>query len=351
MDRRDFLQLQQLAEAAGALLVPVADQELSPPAAEDAALLHFTRRAMATDFEVLLPFGMPDALSLAESALDEIDRLENQLTVYHEASEISRLNRQAAAGCVAVEERLFGLLQLSARLAEETGGAFDITSGALTKTWGFYRRQGRVPSAEELTEALQCVGMRHVVLGADRRSVRFLKPGLEINLGSIGKGYALDRAGECLRRQGVASALLHGGHSSILALGSMPGDGRGWPIGIRHPSQTERRLAVLRLRDRAIATSAATFQHLDYNGRKLGHILDPRSGWPAEGMASATAVAPTAAVADALATAFFILGVDATRAYCRDHRDVGAVLLPAGENAELVTTGLAANEIERLLAR
>src|SRR5262249_38756536 len=123
-------------------------------------------------------------------------------------------------------------------------------------------------------------------------------------------------------------------------------DRRGWPVGIRHPRRPDCRLAVLRLRDRAVGTSAATFQNLEYNGRKLGHILDPRTGWPAEGVASASAIAPTAAEADAPATAFFILGVAQTWAYCESHPAIGALLLPAGEDAQPVVLGLAPHEIE-----
>jgi len=309
-------------------------------------LLRFARRAMATQFEVLLPYGTPEAMSLAEAALDEILRLEDQLTVYHEQSEVSRLNRCAYDRPVTVEDRLFGLLAFSARLTQETAGAFDITTGALTKAWGFYRRQGRVPSTDELVEARQRVGMGHVALDAERRTVRYERPGLEINLGSIGKGYALDRAAGLLRDGfGLTHALLHGGQSSVLAVGSAPGTSAGWPVGIRHPYERDRRLAVVRLRDRGLATSGAIFQHLEYNGRKLGHILDPRTGWPAEGMASATAIAPTAAEADALSTAFFILGVDAARAYCETHAGTAAVLLPDEPNARPVVIGLAPNEI------
>jgi FAD:protein FMN transferase len=303
---------------------------------QEVALCRYARAAMATQFEVILPFGTPDATRLAERALDEIDRLEDQMTVFREHSEVSRLNRLAAEGPVTLEERLYGLLVRAARLTQETEGAFDVTTGALTKAWGFYRRQGQVPSAEERADVLQRVGMRHVELDHQRRSVRYLRRGLEINLGSIGKGYALDCAAELLHREGVSVGLIHGGHSSILAIGRDPTDRRGWGVGVRHPWQPERRLAVLRLRDRALGTSAATFQHLEYNGRKLGHILDPRSGWPAEGVASATVVAPTAAQADALATAFFILGVDGTSAYCQAHPEVGALLLPADESAPVV---------------
>jgi len=349
MDRRDFLNPHSLARAAGQVLAAVEGPVAIPvaPVVPDVALLRFARRAMATQFEVVLPFGQPEALGCAEAALDLINRLEDQLTVYHDQSEVSRVNRQAAERAVPVEERLFALLQLAARLTAETDGAFDITAGPLIKAWGFFRRAGQVPAPHDWAEALSCVGMRHVLLDADRRTVRFARPGLEINLGSIGKGYALDRVAEFLQQEaGIGSALLHGGHSSVCALGTLPGDARGWPVGIRHPWAPERRLAVLRLRDRGMGTSAATFQHLEYNGRKLGHILDPRSGWPAEGLASATVVAPRAAEADALATAFFILGVERAQAYCESHPGIGAVLLPTGAEARLVVLGLQAHEIE-----
>jgi thiamine biosynthesis lipoprotein len=301
---------------------------------------------MATTFEVLVPYGTPGALDAAEAALNEVDRLEGQLTVYRETSEVSRLNRLAAVTAVPVEEGLYQLLALAQRFTRETDGAYDISTGALIKAWGFYRRCHRVPSADERGEVLTRVGMSHVVLESEGRTVRYLRPGLEINLGSIGKGYALDRAAGLLRQDwNLTAALLHGGHSSVYAIGTAPGDERGWAVGIRHPWDTERRIAVVRLRDRALGTSAVTFQHLEHEGRKLGHLLDPRTGWPAEAMASASALAPTAAEADALATAFFVLGVDGARAYCAKHRAVGAVLLPEG-NAAPVVIGLSDNDID-----
>jgi thiamine biosynthesis lipoprotein len=180
--------------------------------------------------------------------------------------------------------------------------------------------------------------------------VRYLRPGLEINLGSIGKGYALDRAAAIVRgRRNLPGALLHGGHSSVYAIGIEPGDERGWAVGLGHPWEPGRRIALLRLRDRALGTSAATFRHLEHDGRRLGHILDPRSGWPAEGVALASAVAPSAAEADALATAFYILGAEKTRAYCDAHPDVGAVLLLEGQEAP-VFFGIARQLAEPLAA-
>src|SRR5262249_29983649 len=339
MNRRDFLHPRRLARSAGhvlgaldALRPPVADPE---PA--DFALVRCARRAMATTFEVMVPFCVPAGGEAAEDARDKSDRLESHLTVYREDSEISRLNRRAVAEEVPVEDGLFDLLSLAARLCRDTGGAFDVSVGALIKAWGFYRRRAALPSPGERAEAMTRVGMRHVVLDPARRTVRFRRPGLEINLGSIGKGYARDRAAGLLREGWrLAGAMVDGGHSSLLAVGTPRGAGRGWAVRIRHPWDRQSFLGAVRLHDRALGTSAATFQHLEYNGRKLGHILDPRSGWPAEGMASASVVAPTAAEADALATAFFILGVDKALAYCQAHPGIGAVLLPPGEAAVAV---------------
>jgi thiamine biosynthesis lipoprotein len=331
-----------LVRNAGHLVGPWLDLGASPPPpAPDVSLLRFSRQAMATTFELLLPVGT--RADAAADVFELIDDLEAQLTVYRDDSEVSVLNQNAANGPVPVEERLFELLAFCAETSAETSGAFDVTAGSLIKAWGFFRRQGRVPTPAERQGALECVGMRHVDLDRERRTVRFRRPGVELNLGSVGKGYALDRCSEVLRTRGVRSALLHGGGSSVAALGCQPNEPRGWPVGICHPWR-EGRLGVVYLRDRALGTSAATYQHFEYNRKRLGHLLDPRTGRPAEGIASATAVATTAATADALATAFYVLGVEKTRLYCQAHPEVGALLLPDGEETRPMAFGLTAND-------
>jgi FAD:protein FMN transferase len=316
------------------LLSPALANLLDEPASvADVAVLRASRRAMATLFEVLLPFGSPDAQQAAEAALDLIDDLEDQLTVYRDHSEVSRLNATAADGPVEVEAGLFELLERAAHLSRQTNGAFDIATGALIKAWGFYKRQGRVPTPAERASALTRTGTRFIALDRERRTVRYLRQGLEINLGGIGKGYALDRAAALLRREwAIGSALLHGGASSVRVLGTPPGQPRGWPVVIKHPWDADRRLGTLYLADAAMGTSAATFQHFEYNGKKLGHLLDPRTGWPAEGVDQVSVVAPTAAEADALSTAFFVLGAEATARFCQTRPDIGVVLLPAGRD-------------------
>ncbi len=351
MNRRDFLHPRQITQTAGQVLGALDEFTVTLPTApppvptSEVALLRLSCRAMATTFEILLPFNTPLAAELSTPIFDLVERLESQMTVYRDSSDVVNLNRLAPYAPVVLEERLFELLQLAARITAETGGAFDVSAGALVKAWGFFRGPRRVPSDAERQLALARTGMQHVVLTPEQRSVRYLRPGLEINLGSIGKGYAVDRMAERLREsEEIPAFLVHGGHSSIYAHGTPDGDPRGWAVGLKHPWDDERRLGQVWLRDRALGTSAATFRHLEYNGRKLGHNLDPRSGWPAEGIASATVLAPTAAEADALATAFFILGVEQTRAYCATHPDIGVVLLPDGPDAIPVVIGLTTQE-------
>ena len=161
----------------------------------------------------------------------------------------------------------------------------------------------------------------------------FDRPGVKINLGSIGKGYAIDRAVDVIRRHWFpTSALIHGGQSSLFALGSPPGRfGGRWEVALRNPFRPETPLGVLRLRNRGLGTSGGAFQQFVVDGQVYGHILDPRTGEPASGPASVTVLAPTAADADALSTAFFLLGAEAAEAYTASHPEVGIVIVEEGE--------------------
>jgi FAD:protein FMN transferase len=312
-----------------------AEVSRSPAAEQQTYLLRVGRRAMACEFEVLLNAGQyADGTELAVAALDLVDWLEDQLTVFREHSEVSRLNRAAFEREVEVEPRLFELLHFAHELHRRTKGAYDVTSGPLSKAWGFYRRAGQMPRDEELAPALARVGSQHLAFNDERRTIRFLKPEIEINLGSIGKGYALDRCSEQLEACGVADFMLHGGQSSLLARGShgmMAGEG--WWVGLRDPLRPTERLGEIRLRNRALATSGSGKQFFFHEGRRYGHILDPRTGRPADGVLSSTVLAPTAAEADALSTAFFVMGIELAIDYCRTHPGLGAVLVAAGPKA------------------
>lgn len=294
--------------------------------AESVSVLRFARPAMATEFEILLPLGTPRAAALAQSALDCIDQTEGLLSIYRPESELARVNRLAEAGPVSVSRELATFLALARDLSAWSVGAFDLAAGALVNAWGFFQGSPRVPVDAELAAARAASGMNLVDLDTDAQTIRFLRPGVVLNPGSMGKGWALDRAGERLATS-VHAALLHGGRSSILAIGAPPGQPEGWRVGLSDPADPTRRLGTLCLRDQAMATSAATFRHGIQHGRRFGHLLDPRTGLPATGLLAATVFAPTAAVADALATAFFVLGEAGTAALCQARPELGAILI------------------------
>jgi thiamine biosynthesis lipoprotein len=242
---------------------------------------------------------------------------------------VSRLNASAHLQAVEVEAGLFGLLQDAVTLSRETGGAYDVTSGALSEAWGFVKGPKRVPDPAALAGARARTGWHHLQLDPARSTVAFDREGIRINLGSIGKGYAIDRAVEVLRSHWwPTSGLVHGGRSSLYALGSPPGQfGGRWEVLLRNPFQPEAPLGVFRLRNRALGTSGTAFQQFIVDGRTYGHILDPRTGEPSLGPASVTVLAPSAAAADALSTAFYLLGPLAAADYLANHPQVGAVFV------------------------
>jgi thiamine biosynthesis lipoprotein len=305
------------------------------------------RDAMACRFEIVFNAGeVPDATERAVEALDLVDEIEARITVYRDTSELARLNAAAAAGWQPVAEDLFELLAHARGLFEQTGGGFDCASGALVRAWGFLQRQGRTPSAESLAAARAASGLQWVELDPAGSRVRFTRPGVELNLGAIGKGWAIDRAIEMLREGGVASALVHGGQSSVRAIGlqgpALPGR-RGWRVGVRHPLRPGVRLATITLDDRALGTSGSGTQFFIDRGRKLGHILDPRTGVPAEGVLSATVIAPHAADADALSTALYVLGPEGLPRIAPEGGAVAAILVLPGRasgSVRLVTANL-----------
>lgn len=351
MHRRHFLSPRHLAESVGQL-VGFMQTTAAPPAPRspdaEITLVRYARPAMGTVFEIVLPFGHALPTSLIHEALDVVDGFEEQLTVYRESSEVSEVNRRAGSEAVGISTELFFLLKNAEILSRWTEGAFDVAAGALIDAWGFVRGPRRVPSDAERQQALTQSGYQLLEYdGAtpSNSTIRFKVPGVQLNFGSIGKGYALDGVAQFFDTHAAGQpVLVHGGKSSVLAMHSPPGHSRGWAVGIEHPWNPTARLATVYLQNQSLATSAATYKHLVYEGKKLGHILDPRTGWPASGIASATAITSTAAMADALSTAFYILGVEATRKICEE-LGFGAILLSEGAS-EPVLINIPADSIE-----
>jgi thiamine biosynthesis lipoprotein len=350
--RREFLSGKSAVEAIGDAVIGPPPQLPLPQGLRPATrqLLSVSREAMACLFEVVFDAAQyKHAADVAIEALDLVALLEAQLTVYRETSEVQEINRRAAAQAVEVEPGLFDLLVRSQCRYVETSGAFDITAGPLSKVWGFYRRQGAMPSPAEIDAALALVGSDKLILDSEVRTVRFSLPGMELNLGACGKGYALDRAADLLVSSGVNDFLIHGGNSSVLARGRRDA-AEAWSVALRHPLRPEVRLAEFLLSDQALGTSGSGSQFFHYQGKRYGHILDPRSGWPADQVLSATVIAPTAEAADALSTAFYVMGLEPAREYCAAHAELSALLISqSGSRIELHPLNLEAERWRSLL--
>jgi FAD:protein FMN transferase len=253
---------------------------------------------------------------IVEASFDEVDRIDRLMSHYKPESSLSRLNRDAGQGAVAVEPELFNFIAEALRYARESNGAFDITVGPLMKAWGFFRGGGRVPSSAELSDLRERVGHQHVVLDAQERTIRFDRPGVELDLGGIAKGYAVDRVVALLRSEHVAAALVSAGGSTIFALGAPPGQ-PGWEVDVQDPTDAEAVAFSVRLEDRALSVSGRYEKSFEKDGVSYTHIMDPRAGRPAQGMLSVAVLAPSGTAGDALDDAFFVQGVEGSRAYLK----------------------------------
>jgi FAD:protein FMN transferase len=276
--------------------------------------VQLARNAMATRFEIVVHGqNEPSLRAAAEEALNEVQRVEAQLSLYRPDSEVAHLNARAAREWVRVELGLFGLLQKAKRLSEETSGAFDITVAPLMRCWGFMSGSGKQPGKTAIAEARQCVGMNLVELDPESFRVRFARPGVMLDFGAIGKGYAIERAVELLREADITSGIIHGGTSTAYGLGTPP-DEAAWKIGIEMPPQTDTDsatpVAVVELHDEALSVSAIWGKSFQSMGKTYGHIIDPRTGYPAAAGDLAAVLLASATETDALSTALLTLGLD-----------------------------------------
>jgi len=259
------------------------------------------------------------------AAFTEIARVERLLSIYRPQSDLSRVNAFGRKGTLSIDPELFDVLSQAMTYAEKSGGAFDPTASPLIRLWGFGPGEGRSipPRDEEIGPLLDRIGFRHVQLRSGR--IELLKEGIEINLGGIGKGYAVDRAIGKLRECGITRAMISCG-STMYALGAPPGE-RGWKIALQHPRQEEGQVDTVLLCNQALSTSGDYEKFFISDGKRFSHLIDPRTGYPRGGVASASVIGPTAMEADALSTAAFILGGDPGRTFLERFPDVAGLII------------------------
>lgn len=272
-------------------------------------LITAAAEAMATRFEVALHGAESCRLEAAAGeVLTEIERLEGMLSFFEPTSEIAHCNARAALEPVRVSPEVFALLQRCAVLTAKTNGAFDVTIAPLMRCWRFMDDTGAVPSEDEVAQALAVVGMDNLILDVDNFTVQFTREGVMLDLGSIGKGYALECAAALLIENEFENFLIHGGTSTICCRGTQP-DGTPWRIAIEHPDENEPPLRTVELHNESVSVSGLGGKSfIDANGTEHGHVLNPRTGQAGHGAGVAAMVCESATESDALATALLVDG-------------------------------------------
>lgn len=275
-------------------------------------LIKQTRMIMGTFAEVsIYSNDEKTAGNAIEEALNEMERMDRIMSNYKNDSELSKVNKKAAKSPVPCNAELLDVIEQSQYYSELSGGAFDITVSPIVALWGFFSEKGHVPPDKEIERLLPAVSYKNIVID---RGNNPKKPGTvflknmktQIDLGAIGKGYAVDKALEIIRKCGINNGCINLG-GNIYVLGTPPGK-NAWKIGVQHPRNVNEILGYLELKNEATATSGDYERFFEFNGKRYSHILNPQTGRPVSGTIATTIVAPTGTEVDALSTSVFVLG-------------------------------------------
>ena len=296
--------------------------------AAHAATLKDPRGAMGSKFEISAVHADPEKGRAAiDAAWAEIERIEQLISEWRESSKVSEINRQAGVAPVEVPKELANLVRRSLKVSALTDGAFDITFHTVGRLWNFKSRSAPIPDKETIRAALVDTGYRHVLVDEAKSTVFLDRKGTRIGFGAIGKGYAANRAVFVLKEHGVTGGVVNAG-GDLVIFGTQE-NGRPWRIGIANPLDHDKTFAWLDTTEQAVVTSGNYENYIEVDGRRLSHILDPRTGWPVEELRSVTIVCPDGELADALATGVSVLGVEKGIALVDRLNGVEAMLVDA----------------------
>ena len=268
------------------------------------------KQLMGSHFEITVVAGnATEAERYISKAVDEIKRIEKLISSWDSTSQTSEINRNAGIQPVKVDSELLALIQRSIIISQLTDGAFDITFASMDKIWKFDGSMKKIPTEEEVKASVAKVGYRNIIIDTIRSTIFLKLPGMKIGFGAIGKGYAADMAAELLKAEGVNAGIINA--SGDMAVWGKQPDGKEWKVAVVNPKDKSKNFALLPVTDRAVVTSGDYERYVMLDGKRFAHIINPKTGYPATGIISVTVFAPKAELADALATAVFVMGVEA----------------------------------------
>ena len=262
---------------------------------------------MGSDFEItVVASSQEKANRQIGVAINEINRIENLISSWKESSQTSSINKNAGIAPVKISEELFGLIQRALQISKLTDGAFDISYASMDKLWKYDGSMTQMPSKEAIKKSVAKVGYKNIIIDPKNNTVFLKNKGMKIGFGAIGKGYAADKAKKLLISNGVSGGIINAS-GDINSWGSKP-NGSSWQVAITNPLNKNKAFAMLPIKD-AVVTSGNYEKYVTFNSRRYSHIIDPRTGYPSQGIISVTVFAPKAELADALATSVFVMGV------------------------------------------
>lgn len=268
-----------------------------------------TLKLMGSRFDITVVAANKDqGDAFIDLAVAEISRIESKISSWDSNSVTSLINKNAGIEPVIVDEELFNLIQRAIQISKLTEGAFDISYASMDKIWKFDGSMKTMPSKDIIKQSVAKVGFQNIILNQEKHSVFLKLKGMKIGFGAIGKGYAADKAKALLKQKGVEAGIINAS-GDMNTWGKQP-NGKDWKVGITNPLNKNKVFTLLPIHEKAVVTSGNYEKYVTFNGQRYSHIIDPRTGYPSKGVVSASVFAPSAELADALATSIFVMGKD-----------------------------------------
>jgi len=294
------------------------------------SLIHISRPQLGTLVNLTFIDDEERAPETARAVFDEIERIENLMSPVRTSSDVYRVNRMKESGPVAVSAETYDLIKKSIDVSVETGGCFDISFASIAQVWDYKSKHFIPPGGKTVASLLPLVNYRNIILYPEKRSIAFALPGVKIGLGGIAKGYAAQRGIAILRRRGIRSAIVAAA-GDLQVMGTKYG--KRWIVGLKNPRKNSIMLTIGLDDGDAVSTSGDYERFAVYRGRRYHHIIDPRTGFPADTFSSVSVISKNPVLSDAYSTAIFVMGFERAKEFLTRHAEIDVILIDQKLNA------------------